>query len=117
MTSALILVLVSGGGLVGTVVGSVVSIRLLKPQRAKLIAEARSIDRRDEQAMLDRYAKIVADQDAQLEERDALLAACHDRIDQLEVRERECEERAAALARRVDDLEDVLMRHGINGVA
>lgn len=117
MTSALILLLVGGGGLVGTVVGSIVSIRLLKPQRAKLIAEARSIDRRDEQAMLDRYSKIVADQDAQLEERDAQLAECHGRIDQLEARERECEERAAQLARRVDHLEDVLDRHGLNGEA
>lgn len=116
MSSALVLVLAGLVGLVGTCAGAFVSVRLLRPQRQKLIAEARSIDRRDEQEMLDRYATIVAEQDERHTADLRQLEACHVRIDQLERRESDCEQRADALTRRVGELEERLAQHGIDRV-
>lgn len=113
------------GGLGGAIVASVgafVSLKMLRPNQAKVIAEAKSVVAQDQDALLERYRKITQDQDAQLE-------ACHTRIDELERREDELEARAAEaerrantatdrameLVHRVRRLEDVLRARGISG--
>lgn len=119
-----------GGGAagIGVLIGALVSLRMLKANNAKVVAQTRSIVASDQDALLARYRQLVTDQDAQ-------LVVCHDRIDDLERREDECErrgretekraeqaetrarnaaERAVELAERVKHLEDVLREHGLN---
>lgn len=117
------------GGAIVAAVGAFVSLKMLRPNQAKVIAEAKSVVARDQDDLLERYRKITQDQDTQLE-------ACHTRIDELERREDELEERAqraearaAEAERRADNateralelvhrvrrLEDVLKQHGLDG--
>lgn len=122
---------VVGGGLLGiaALAGAYVSLRGVRNNNAKVVAQTRSIVASDQDKLLARYATIVEAQDHQLE-------SCRARIDDLEAREDECEKRAAAterkardaedranraveraveLAGRVKHLEEVLHRAGLNG--
>jgi chromosome segregation ATPase len=120
-----------GGGLLGiaALIGSIVSLRGLKNNNAKVVAQTRSIVAEDQDKLLERYRAITKDQDTQLQ-------SCQRRIDDFERREDELEaaveraearaaeaerrarnatERAIELVGRVRHLEDVLKRHGLNG--
>lgn len=108
MSNALLLLIGAAGTLVTALAGAFVSLRLLRPRQEQLIAETRSTQRSDDQKLLERYERWVDHQAQELEQ-------CARRIDELEVRERECEARNMELARRVAHLEDIVKRAGLNG--
>lgn len=108
MNNALLLLAGGAGGLVAAIAGAIVSLRLVKPRQAQVIAETRSTQRSDDQRLLERYEKWVEQQAKE-------LGGCHTRIDELEQLEKACEARNRELARRVAHLEDVVRRAGLNG--
>lgn len=105
-----VLIAASAGivALIGSLGGTLVSWRLLRPNEGKIVAQAKDYASAAAERMLERYQTLVDEQEEQIE-------ACRARIAQVEERERACEERAEGLATRVQRLELVLRRHGLNG--
>lgn len=84
------------------------NVRLMRPQRKKIVAETTHSAIEDADTLMNRYRELLTDADSDLE-------ACRVRITDLERREQECEERNEQLAARVEHLEDVIRRHNLNG--
>lgn len=95
------------GSFASAVAGAFVSVRLVRPRQQQLIASAGLDDSKRWDALMQRYENVVRDQDDQ-------LRSCHTRIDELEDAEKACEKRNQEHAHRIDHLEDVLRRAGLN---
>ena len=102
-------------GLIGAIVGALTSLRLLGPNRKKVIVETADITSQSQDRLIGRYRELLLRADEQ-------LSAQADRIEQLEVREDECEKRnefarleILELTEKVERLEATLRRHGLNG--
>lgn len=93
---------------IGALAGAWVSVRLVKPRQKQLVASAGLDDSKRWDALMARYETVVKTQDGQ-------LAHCHQRIDELEEAEQACEQRNREHAARIEHLEAVIRRHGLNG--
>lgn len=93
---------------VGALAGAWASVRLVKPRQKQLVASAGLDDAKRWDSLMARYETVVRSQDEQ-------LTGCHSRIDELEAAEQACEQRNREHAVRIDQLEKVIRRAGLNG--